>query len=179
MKILVRDSDSRVIHAGTDLVLTDTELQGHGWVDHNYHTGNAKLIADVELPAYWTGGVWSFIDGVWAVVDADRHAEIMAIAEAENNKRTAANIDLLWQAATAYQKQYIADLAIGVLTIGVIRGLPKALAVEAWASNLWNGMYYPRRAAMTAEYLPELYDFSAAGPMPYSVQELNAELNGL
>lgn len=88
------------------------------------------------------------------------------------------NLQKLWQAATDYQTSYISDMAIGILTIGVIQGLPKALAVKAWANVIWNDLYYPRKLLITHEYSPEFYDFSTVGPMPHTVPELNAEIGG-
>lgn len=80
----------------------------------------------------------------------------------------------LWAAADAWQTAYISGVAIGLLTIGVLQGRPKALAVQAWSGRLW-GLYYQRKATITP-YTQVDTDFSAAGPMPYGVPELQAEL---
>ena len=88
--ILIRKSDSVVIHSGNDLALTDSETTGNGWRDPHFTTENAHL-ADADLPEFWTGAVWSYVDGVWSIVDPDRHAQVVADAKA----RGAAKLDTL------------------------------------------------------------------------------------
>ena len=75
MKILIRNSDRVAIYAQDDLVL-DAEAHGNNWRDHNFNTSNATL-AEAKLPEFWTGAVWSYIDGVWNVADSVRHDEIL------------------------------------------------------------------------------------------------------
>lgn len=77
MKILVRKSDKVVFYADADLRLTEGEAVGTNWLDQHFNTGNADIY-EAELPANFTGGVWSYIGGVWAVVDTVRHAQILA-----------------------------------------------------------------------------------------------------
>ena len=96
-------------------------------------------------------------------------------AQANLAQAVQSQVDALWRAADAWQMQYISGVAIGLLTIGVIRGLPKALAVSDWSAALW-ASYYARKAAVTP-YTAVSCDFSSAGPMPYSVPELRAELD--
>ena len=80
----------------------------------------------------------------------------------------------LWQAADTYERNYISGVAIGLLTIGVIQQLPKALAVAAWSASLWTE-YYARKEAVSLETSLNL-DFSSFGPIPFSVPELRTEL---
>lgn len=80
MKILVRKTDNLVIHADADLRLTEGEAVGTNWLDQHFNVSNADIY-EAELPANFTGGVWSYIGGVWAVVDAIRHAQILADAQ--------------------------------------------------------------------------------------------------
>jgi hypothetical protein len=82
----------------------------------------------------------------------------------------------LWRAATEYQENYISGAAIGLLTIGVIQGKPKALAIMAWIQDIWMNHYYPQKALLT--YASTIYDFSACGMIPYTVPELTAEVLG-
>lgn len=82
--------------------------------------------------------------------------------------------DALWRAADAYTSGYISGVAIGLLTLGVLQAKPKALAVTAWSSSVWDE-YYARKALITATSTDNL-DFSMFGPMPYSVPELREEL---
>lgn len=68
MKIIIRNTDSVVIHAGENLILTETGVTGDGWADDNFTIANAT-IADATLPDNFTGAAFSYIGGVWAVVD--------------------------------------------------------------------------------------------------------------
>lgn len=72
MKILIRNVDNVVIYAQSDLVLTETELQGDGWRDPKFTTANAR-IEEAELPANWAGAVWSYVGGAWSVFDQAQH----------------------------------------------------------------------------------------------------------
>ena len=86
----------------------------------------------------------------------------------------AAKVEALWAAADRYVTSYISGVAIGILTIGVIQGKPKAMAVTGWSNAIWTE-YYTRKAAVTVDSVDNL-DFSSFGPMPYSVPELQAEI---
>lgn len=94
---------------------------------------------------------------------------------AQQNQIDAARISALWQAATSYEQSFIANMAIGLLTTGVIQQKPKALAIANWSNSLWNGPegYYARKASGSTNC-----DYSNIGPMPYSVPELSAEVLG-
>lgn len=76
MKILIRNSDNIVIYAQSDLLL-DTEAHGDNWRDPNFNTINATL-ADAILPLNWTGGVWTYIDNLWAIADSVRYEAMLA-----------------------------------------------------------------------------------------------------
>lgn len=107
-------------------------------------------------------------------LDAETIAANQAAKAEEDGKRLEANLNTLWQAADAYEKQFISGVAIGLLTIGVIQQLPKSSAIAAWSGAIWTD-YYTRKATVTADYLPSL-DFSNHGSIPFSVPELRAEL---
>ena len=92
----------------------------------------------------------------------------------ELSAKTAEKIDVLWSAADRYVNSYISGVAIGLLTLGVVQAKPKALAVTAWSSAVWDA-YYTRKAAVTATSADDL-DFSTFGPMPHTVPELRSEL---
>lgn len=96
-----------------------------------------------------------------------------ATAKALATEKT--RVDALWQAATDYERAYISNTAIGLLTAGFITGKPKALAIACWSNELWNGPngYYSRKASGSTNY-----DYSDIGPMPYSIPELSAEVYG-
>jgi hypothetical protein len=89
----------------------------------------------------------------------------------------AQNLDALWCAARDYQEASISGAAIGLLTISVLRGLPKAVAVQNWITSVW-GLYYQRKPLITHEWSGDLMDFNPCGPMPFTVPELMAE-NGM
>lgn len=95
-------------------------------------------------------------------------------SQAQLDAITAAKIEALWQAADRYTSSYISGVAIGILTIGVVQQLPKALAVSAWSAAVW-AEYYSRKALVTHDSVDNL-DFSSFGPIPYSVPELQAEV---
>lgn len=103
------------------------------------------------------------------VVAANREA-----ARISNEKLIASKVDALWRAADKYVSGYISGIAIGLLTIGVIQSKPKALAVTAWSSSVWDE-YYRRKALVTSASVDDL-DFSSFGSMPHTVPELRAEL---
>ncbi|TRW92804.1 hypothetical protein [Candidatus Methylobacter oryzae] len=175
MIIMVRTADNRVIHADTDLVLTDTGLKCPGWVDHNYHIGNAILISDVKLPEFWAGGVWSYVDGVWAIADQARYDEIVAQFNVEKQAKIAVNLELLWQAAHDYEYASINGMAIGLLVIGVLQSKPKAMTIKQWSNDIWT-LYYQHKLLLTEHLDSTLNDFSSVGNMPYSIPELMAEV---
>ena len=112
----------------------------------------------------------------WAVYPLPA-GEVQANAEASqaaNAKRLQDKIEALWQAADLYTSGYISGVAIGILTIGVLQQLPKAVAVTAWSSAIW-AEYYARKALVTATS-EDNHDFTAFGPIPHSVPELQAEV---
>lgn len=91
MKILIRTADNAVIYAQQDLML-DTEAHGNGWRDANFNTGNA-ILADADLPMYWTGAVWSYAAGIWSVLDTLRYAAITTAALADLKTKLSKQID--------------------------------------------------------------------------------------
>lgn len=113
---------------------------------------------------------------VWKIVDlsAEQTAANQLEATKQTSDKIANKIDLLWKAANSYTSAYISGVAIGILTLGVLQQKPKALAVSAWSSSVWD-MYYARKALVTANSIDDL-DFSSAGAMPFTVPELKAEI---
>lgn len=88
-----------------------------------------------------------------------------------------AKYERLWNAASNWEKRNISGAALSLLTLGVIQGKPKALAIAAWSDLLWNETYYPRKALINLDTEPDC-DFSIVGDMPYTVPELSAEVWG-
>jgi len=85
----------------------------------------------------------------------------------------AGNVAMLWRAAHDYEYSQVSGTAVGMVTIGIIQGLPKCLAVSAWCSTIWT-LYYVRKAEVVAGGSADL-DFSWCGEIPYSVPELMVE----
>ncbi len=114
----------------------------------------------------------------WELVALDAE-QVLAGQEAKSVADAAAvtqKIDALWNAADKYVAGYISGIAIGLLTLGVVQGKPKALAVTAWSSAVWDA-YYTRKATVTATSADDL-DFSTFGPMPHTVPELRERSSG-
>ena len=76
MKILIRNSDCLVLYAQDDLFLTIYDAHGENWSNLTLNSTNATIF-EATLPRCWTGFAWSYIDGVWAVVDSARYAELL------------------------------------------------------------------------------------------------------
>ena len=112
----------------------------------------------------------------WEVVALDvEQVEVNQAAKAvADAKLIAERVETLWQAADRYVTGYISGVAIGILTIGVIQGKPKALAVTAWSNAIWSD-YYVRKELITSNEQPNL-DFSSHGSMPHTVPELQDEI---
>jgi hypothetical protein len=89
----------------------------------------------------------------------------------------AQNVQALWQAATDYQESFISGAAYGLLTMGVMQGKPKSLAVMAWINSVW-ALYYQRKPTVTYTWDQTLMDFSSCGDMPCSVPDLLSEVMG-
>lgn len=79
-------------------------------------------------------------------------------------------VSALWQAAHDYEYNEISGSAVGMLAIGVMQGLPKCLAVQAWIKSIWS-LYYTRKFGTSSDC-----DYSSCGAVPYSVPELMEEL---
>jgi hypothetical protein len=88
--------------------------------------------------------------------------------------RKADLVEQLWRSADTHVTKFISGVAIGLLTLGCIQQKPKALAVSAWSSSIWDA-YYVAKEQVSNNTFPSVI-FSTFGPMPYSVPELRAEL---
>ena len=110
-------------------------------------------------PLVRDGSVWR---ETWTVLPPPEPAKVVAD-----------KTEMLWQAADRYTTGYISGVAIGILTIGVLSGGPKALAVSAWSASIWTEFY--RRKSLVTVGSADDHDFSSFGPMPHSVPELQAE----
>ena len=86
------------------------------------------------------------------------------------------NIEILWQAAHAYEYEQSSGSAVGLLVLGVLQKKPKSVAIQGWIQSIWN-LYYSRKPTVTHLYDPTLLDFSSCGPIPHTVPELMQELS--
>lgn len=82
---------------------------------------------------------------------------------------------VLRQAAIDYEINGFSNIGITVLTLGVMQGKPKALAVYNWALALWEE-HSKRASLVSLDTTPDL-DFSSMGKAPYSVVDLKEELD--
>ena len=87
------------------------------------------------------------------------------------------NVQALWAAADTYVSAQISGAAFTLLAIGVMKGLPKSLAVSAWINSVW-ALYYQRKPSITSTWDEAMLDFSSCGQMPCTVPELLVEVNG-
>ena len=169
--IAIELSSGLAIYAG-DLRFEDGVLRGDDFMDSRMTPETCDLI-DAHPPQPWRGGGWRYVVNEFVIMPW--WEEQYAAEQAERDAATvAAKIERLWAAADAYTSSYISGVAIGLLTVGVLQSLPKALAVSAWSSAVWDD-YYARKALVTASSVDDL-DFSSHGPMPYSVPELRVEM---
>ena len=97
----------------------------------------------------------------WSVVD---------LSPEEVATKDAGRIAALWQAAHDIEYDAISGSAVGLLTMGVMQGKPKCVAVQAWIKDLW-ALYYQRKFGGSSDT-----DFSPVGGCPHTVPELMEEL---
>jgi len=96
--------------------------------------------------------------------------------EEEKAEKVKSKIDMLWRSASDYEHNAISGSAIGLLSLGVLQGKPKATVVQAWLKTIWD-LYYQRKALTTYKSEPDI-DFSSCGEIPHTVPELIEELYG-
>jgi len=137
-----------------------------------YPVGSSVFYSPEELDIYSPDPACRRVllaDPAGVASEAEIMAAFPAILDDKKNR--------LWSAASAWERRNISGVALSLLTLGVARGLPKALAIANWSNALWNGTYYPRKAAIRFDTEPDC-DFSGCGDMPHSVPELSAEVWG-
>jgi hypothetical protein len=88
MKILIRKSDNIVIHAQNDLVLLQDRLEFTNGQDFNFNDSNSTIIEVDEIPEFFSGGIFSYENGAFTVVDTVRYDanNEEALVEAKDNK---------------------------------------------------------------------------------------------
>lgn len=103
------------------------------------------------------------------------HANNFETEQERQDRMKKLYISLLWEAAHAYEYAEVNGTGVGLLALGVLKGSPKALSCQAWATSIW-ALYYERKPMVTHEMSESLLDFSVCGPMPYTIPELMAEV---
>lgn len=187
MQLAIEKPSLLAVHRGPDLVLTPQGLRTAHFVDPDLTPGNCDIAPCPELPGPWLPRAYRLVGGVLELTEdgAAALAEIaarVALEEAERvaqeaqaaAQRLADKQNALWSAADSYTRNYISGVAVGILTIGVMQGLPKCSAVAGWSGAVW-AEYYRRKSLVTADSADD-HDFSSFGAMPYSVPELQAEV---
>jgi len=144
------------------------------WFDHATPDQLTELgVSYVPDPVYPDPSLYTWtenIDGSLTITPLP--SDIIA---ANKSASTANNIQALWQAAHDYEYASINGSAVGLVTIGLLRGLPKCIAVSQWVTSIW-ALYYTRKATTTDVFDPSSLDFSSIGSIPYSIPELMAEV---
>jgi hypothetical protein len=93
--------------------------------------------------------------------------------------------DMIWMAAAEYEKQFITGCPISVFTVGTYNRLTKCLAVFNWAKSIWSACLQRQDAinALPPDNDDEINDadlnYLFAGPIPYAINELFAEVNAV
>jgi len=85
MKIIVKEADDVVSHAGNALELTEKGLMANGVWNPLINTNTAQMLEVPSLPPMWQGGYYKYIDKVWSLTDTG----LKAIAEVKKEAITA------------------------------------------------------------------------------------------
>lgn len=138
-----------------------------GWfLDTSIH--GAFGIVEVPDPIYPDQELFTFVENPdGSITSTPRSIEVTTSVLAGRER---ARITKLWQAAHDYEYERISGMATSLLVLGVLQNLPKSMAIKAWSKSIW-AQYFIRKATGSTDT-----DFTFAGPMPYSVSELMAEL---
>lgn len=82
MKILILKANNIVVYADDSLELTATGVSGAGWINQHITLADA-VCENATLPKLWEPLGWTYLNGVWNVVDPVRHNEMVANEEAK------------------------------------------------------------------------------------------------
>jgi hypothetical protein len=127
--------------------------------------GVTKL-ADPTLPDL---NIYNYIE------NSDGSLNITVKTQLELDNKKSEHIDKMWNAAHACEISKVNGSAVGLITIGILTGKPKCIAVQNWIKSIWT-LYYTRKYSITEVENTALYDFSSIGDMPHSIPELMQEL---
>ncbi len=87
------------------------------------------------------------------------------------------NEKILYSIYILYENTYILGTNIRYISLGLLKNLPKSIAVNDWLDSLYNKYKelknnLPTNEAVTKEYI----DFSSCGEIPYSMEEVIEEV---
>lgn len=146
MIIIIRNVDSVVLYAEPNLHLDANGAAGLGWKDANTTSGNSSIADVASLPAGWTGGVWSYVNGAWGVADQAHYNKIQQYLAAQQAQATfdaliAGGITLTSTGTPAlngtYSTHSVAQANISAIQIGIGSGmgLPGGSATFAYLDS--------------------------------------------
>lgn len=124
-------------------------------------------IVETTAPMVFVGGGVLTFDTAWGVHGQEAYDAALVLLQSDLERQRIAS---LWQAAHDLEFASISGSAIGLITMGVLTGKPKAIAVQAWIKGIWE-LYYQRKDVNSTDC-----DYSSVGPCPHSVPELMTEL---
>lgn len=112
MKIILETATGLVIYAGEDLAFTEQGATNGTWVHAGCTPENHTLIEDVDLPADWFGGHYTYLGDEWAVtaegaaaqaakLEAERKADVPEVVTMRQARLALLQVGLLAAVATA------------------------------------------------------------------------------
>lgn len=76
MKILVRNSDNLVVHSAEKIFLSEEMAFSDYWHSLEFNVSNATVFDVLTLPENYSGYVFSYVNGIWGVVNQSYIDEI-------------------------------------------------------------------------------------------------------
>lgn len=160
-KLVISGIDILAIDAKSETLTRVVCESGKVFLREDY-PGLVVLETEFPFPAF-SPGEYVYISGGGV---QQRDLTPARLADIDNRR-----IAALWQAAHDLEFASISGSAIGLITMGVMSGKPKAIAVQAWIKDIWS-LYYERKAGTSSDC-----DYSSVGACPHSVPELMLELD--
>ena len=82
----------------------------------------------------------------------------------------------LWQSANTYQESRISGAGYLLITLGILRDLPKCVAVKKWILSVLTLYYDRERQIINDPGIKIDTDFSSIGDIPYTIEEIVKEV---
>ena len=111
MKIIhTLEAPFKVLYAGADITLTEQGATSQsGSFDSTTTTANAALVSGVTLPELWAGGAYSYVGGVFEVINQDLIDKMYGTL--------ASRQAVVWEAIKAHRER-LSDLGGYAVTVG-------------------------------------------------------------